>query len=218
MKVEEFVKHFNEFRNEELRMNFVKGHVKEVYIPFNEKEKECRRIAYMSTHDMSGQGTQFEKVYFKENTNTRYILYVIQILKWYTDLELSETEEDYKEQVKSFEILEEQGLIEMIILFASEKNSVTVKMNGEEHIVTNEIERINRILDACVEDYEVNENNVINYLDDKITTLSTVFSTLSETFFEVLTTKLQMELSYEDIQKLKEAMNQPNNVVPFETK
>ena len=217
MKVNEFVTKYNEFQNEINRNNFLNGRVVKKYVPFTQKIAECTNIANATTHRIVGENTKYQKTVFKEDTNARYLHYGLKIIDLYTDIDIEWNNKDYT-VVQQFEELDEYGLIELLISLIAQKTSKLFILDNNTEVGVNEVERIQNILQACVEDIISNENNLINYFDTKFETIGLVTETLMDVFSKQLVQYLQSNVSEEDMEKLKEAMKQPNNVVPFDVK
>lgn len=214
MNVKEFVEKYNNLSNELLKTNLLNGIIIKTYIPFSEKLVRCTTIANSTTHELTGEGTEYEKMIFKENTNARYLYFCLNIIDLYTDINIEWDNKEYS-VVKQFEELDEHGLIEIILSLILEKTEKTVMIDDHIHHSSNEIEKFQTILDACIADITANENNLINYVDTKIDAFELVFNTLLDSVMKMFAAQMKANISEEDIEKLKELMKNSDNIVPF---
>ena len=103
MKVKNFVEQFEKSTD---KQRFVSKHIKETYMPYAVKMSNAARIVRSSTYAKNDDETEM----FKISSPTRYLLFVVTVVQYYTDIEIN-TEEVTDE----FDILNECGAVEHIL-------------------------------------------------------------------------------------------------------
>ena len=166
MKIQEFVDKYNSFNNDTLKTNLCNEVMKNEYVPFTKKMSMCKSIAKITTHNNIKVGDK-DKQYFNVDTANRYLLFRIKLLEEYTILEFSE---DIPTQIKEYELLDQYGLNEILTDNIDEREYAQSKM----------------ILDMYVDDYIVNESNIVNYIDNKFEAVSLVFNQIVDILNEYL--------------------------------
>lgn len=156
MKVNEFIEKYNEAENKD---EFIKGVLKEEYIPFELKISDCDRIIKSSSY------TNTEPNMFKQNSPSRKMLFLLTIINRYTEIEI-----DFNEALEEYNNL---CMIEMDRIFdLYEYDEILPKL------IMVEINRYSEILYDLEKDFKENERSIIGYLDTKLASLGMITEVL----------------------------------------
>ena len=169
MKIKEFVDKYNSFANETLKEKYVKENIKNEYVPYTKKSTICENITKATTTKKVSYGDNTKHIFYSDSAN-RYVLFHMEIIKLYTDLEFSEG----IDAIKEFELLDEYGLNDLIISFIPEREYTNFKI----------------ILDMKVEDASINENNFIQYIDTKIDAIKLLLDNFNDVFVNMIDPKV----------------------------
>lgn len=151
--VEDFVK---EFKNKADKTDFAKKHIAREYVPYEEKTAACERVIKITSYDTVGTGEN-QRRFFHVNTRARYMFFMLEVLRLYTDLDIS---------FKDGRGLEIFNLIE-------EANARTYLLAG---IPEREFDLMTNLLAMTAEDVMNNERSIAGYLDSKFTGVSELLS------------------------------------------
>lgn len=165
MTVKEFVEQYNGFKNSELKDRCINGHITTTYIPYSQKVEQCTRLARQTTHTTVEVGKKEVSVFSSIQTS-RFMLFNLILIDSYTDIDI-----DFSDGVKEFEMLDELELTDKIICKIPER----------------EYQYYRQILEDCIDDIMINENNLINYIDNKAQAFSAVFEILLKEFVDSVT-------------------------------
>ena len=146
MKVEEFIRKYNAAKDKD---KFLEKSIVNKYVPYHEKIADCDKIV---------RATMEKDGLFKMSTPAQFMIFTIQIITRYTDIEKDEN------VVELFEALDELDLINAII----------------SHIPQREFNSYNTILHMVQDDYMENNRNVVSFLETKLRTLGVSIDTLLE--------------------------------------
>lgn len=134
MKIDDFVKVFNA-NNDKLAC--MKERVVKKYVPFLTKVAQCKAIVQAT---MEFQEQKDGKVLFLQRTPMRYLIFSMTLIKFYTDIEYDESEDNSK-FAEEYDKLAAIGVMDLL-------PSV---------IPTSEFKEFNTILNMVMDDYM--ENN-----------------------------------------------------------
>ena len=144
MKIDEFIEKYKTSNDGNV---FLEKHIKKQYIPYSEKIADCSGIIKATT--------EFDGV-FKINTPAQFMMFAIQIITRYTDIEKDEN------VLKMFETLDELDLINAIFSKIPER----------------EMTSYNTILHMVLDDYMENNRNIISFIETKIKALDLSFDAI----------------------------------------
>lgn len=147
MKINDFIKKYNSAKDKD---KFLTDHIKRDYVPYHEKIADCDGIIKIS---MERDGI------FKINTPAQYMMFMIQIITRYTDIEKDDNPLEF------FEKLDELNLIDAIVSKIPER----------------EFNSYNTILNMIQSDYMENNRNIISFFETKFKALGLSVDTLLET-------------------------------------
>ena len=147
MKINDFIKKYNAAKDKD---KFLTDHIKRDYVPYHEKIADCDGIIKIS---MERDGI------FKINTPAQYMMFMIQIIVRYTDIEKDDGPLEF------FEKLDELNLIDAIVSKIPER----------------EFNSYNTILNMIQSDYMENNRNIISFFETKFKALGLSVDTLLET-------------------------------------
>jgi hypothetical protein len=173
MKVEKFVEEYNKYTNNELKNRLLASCIKREYVPYTRKVQICTSIAKATTRasvPSQKQDGGLVELFYSDSTN-RYLLFQLNILRTYTNLEFST---EFVEAIKEFELLDQYELNDKIIDIIPDREYKNFKV----------------ILDMLVDDYTVNENNFINYIDKKIDATLVALGGIEGSVFDALNNKM----------------------------
>jgi len=114
MTVKEFVDGYTQLGSEQLKEKYIKEHIVREYVPFKEKVSIGNLIAEVGYKDSNGL--------FAYNSNSHYMLYCLEVIKLYTDVELSELNSE-TDILDDFDYLSKNDMFS-IILSAIPENEV----------------------------------------------------------------------------------------------
>ena len=137
MKINDFIKKYNAAKDKD---KFLTDHIKRDYVPYHEKIADCDGIIKIS---MERDGI------FKINTPAQYMMFMIQIITRYTDIEKDDNPLEF------FEKLDELNLIDAIVSKIPER----------------EFNSYNTILNMIQSDYMENNRNIISFFETKFKAL-----------------------------------------------
>ena len=150
MNINEFINGYNEAQNKE---KYLKKHVTTSYIDWGVKIFESERIVQMSCYDNNDESRRF-----RINSPMRYYLYVLAVIKNYTDVEI----EDGK-GLQSFDELE--------------KNGITTPLLAAIGV---DADSFQTVLKMTLDDHIMNYRDVTSWMDEKLEAIKTVFDMLGE--------------------------------------
>jgi len=122
MTVKEFVEGYTQLGSEKLKEKYIKEHIINNYIPFKEKVTVGNLIAEIGYKGKDGS--------FAYNSNTHYMLYCLELIKLYTDIELSQSNEE-ADILDEFDCLSKNDMFSVILNAIPEKeiNELTSIIN-----------------------------------------------------------------------------------------
>lgn len=136
MKIDEFIRKYNSAKDKE---KYLSGCIKKSYIPYHEKVSDCQRIINAT---MESDGI------FKINTPAQFMIFTVNIISKYTDIE-------YTDVLETFEKLDELNLINAIVSRIPEREYTTY----------------NTLLNMVQDDYMENNRNIISFIETKVKAL-----------------------------------------------
>lgn len=151
MKVNEFVEGFKNATDKE---KYVRKHIVKYYINYEEKVANAKRIIDETLHI---QGISDGEKIFSYQTPNRYLLFILSIIRSYTDIEFGDN------YLYDFNLIEENNISEYI-----------VKQIG------NDYQRYQTILDMVYDDMVRNERDLISYIDRKLNAIYQIIENYSE--------------------------------------
>lgn len=144
MKIIDFIEEFKKSTSKEA---LLREHIKSYYMSWMMKVAEAENIIQKSCYVDDN---------FRLNSPLRYYLYMIVIVRNYTDLEF-----DDEEAVRDFNSLEEAGISDML-----------VSLIGED------VEKFNTVLKMTLDDHMENYRSFAGYIDNKSSALMEVLEGL----------------------------------------
>ena len=155
MKVNEFVDGFKKANDKE---KYVRKHIVNTYIPYAEKITECKRIANVSMYRLDEKGVRHLSI----DTPTRYMLFIVTIVKKYTDIEF-----DSENVLDGFDALNNDSI-----------DGVIISLIGDDFDI------FKSVFDMVINDVLDRERNIINYFDNKIDSFIHLLESLDTDFIE----------------------------------
>lgn len=147
MKVDEFIKKYNNAKDKD---EFLNKSIVTQYVPYRNKISDCTAIINASMN-MNGL--------FKINTPAQFMMFMIQIITRYTEIEKDD------DILGLFEKLDELNLINTIISKIPER----------------EFSSYNTILNMVQDDYMENNRNIVSFFETKLQALGISIDTILET-------------------------------------
>ena len=136
MKIDEFIRKYNSAKDKE---KYLSGCIKKNYVPYHEKVSDCQRIINAT---MESDGI------FKINTPAQFMIFTVNIISKYTEIE-------YTDVLETFEKLDELNLINAIVSRIPEREYATY----------------NTLLNMVQDDYMENNRNIISFIETKVKAL-----------------------------------------------
>ena len=152
MKVDEFVELVDQAGNDEKVQEIVMEHIKDVYVPYEEKVNRAQQIV-----DMSCLWDVGDETMVKVNSPTMNMLTALSIINVYTDIEIGREDGD---ALRGFNLLNSRGIINMIIAL----------MNQDE------FKEYDKIIQMCYNDLMTNEYGIHAFVDKQMKQLKLLFS------------------------------------------
>lgn len=135
--------------------NYIKDHIVNKYIPYNQKIVVCTSII---------DNTMYEEVnnvkIYKQNTPSRYLFFTLQLIKLYTDLEINFSDNP----LEIYDKLNECGLIDRIISLLPQSEYI----------------EFNTIMDMIIDDRVANERDLVSFIESKIDLLKIAFNIFND--------------------------------------
>lgn len=144
MKIVDFV---NTFKGTEYKEKLIQKHITKPYMNWLMKVAEAENIVQKSCYDKDGN--------FRLNSPLRYYLYIITIIKDYTDLEFTDGE-----TMSEFNLLEENGVNDMIVS------------------MTDDVARFTKVMQMTLDDHMENYRSLVGYVEGKKDALMTVLDSI----------------------------------------
>lgn len=155
MLISEFVEKYNEAKQKNA---FVNKHIVTNYITYETKISLARNMVEISMYkDING------KKVFVPNTPMRYMLFVQALIDSYTDLEWDKTDDGALKVSESFNNLEKNGLVEIIIA-----------------AIGDDVTKLTTVLNMVVDDAVDANRSIVPFLETKTEAISMLFDTFSQ--------------------------------------
>lgn len=151
MKVDKFILEYSTAGDKD---KFLSERIKNKYIGFIKKIEECNKVLDFSCY-MEIDGVKK----FRHNSPLQYFLFIITLIKNYTDIELNDDA-----LFEDFDALNERGILKRIIAAIPEDEYV----------------EFNTVLNMCIDDLMENERSVVGFLDNKSEIARVLLSSLDE--------------------------------------
>lgn len=136
--VKEFVDKYNTLQSDKLKEDYVKSIVNSTYLPFENKVAICEKIVD-SSYYIKTKGTDgVERKKMHVNSPANYMLYCLNIVDNYTNISI-----DFKNSLEEFNILNKDGLFDLISIYISEREKKEFRMildMVENDLIQNEYE------------------------------------------------------------------------------
>lgn len=139
MKFDEFMELYDNFKETDKRILFVKEHITKSYIPLEEKDVRAQIIINNSYYDEDGN--------FKVNSVAKHMFTFLSIVDMYTDIDI-----DFKDCVNVYNQLDETEILNDILDSIDKKDLSEFKI----------------ILDLKCDDVMVNEYNSHSYISKQV--------------------------------------------------
>lgn len=153
MKVSQFIDGYK--ATTKGKEEYINKHIVKNYIPYADKISTCDRIIN------SSMMTNTEPNVFKMNTPMRKMLFALSIIDLYTDIDIN-----WGNVLVDYDLLDESKLLIAIV----------------SEIDRDEIEHFSSILNMMVDDYMVNNRELVSYIETKIEAMKLGFDALSDVF------------------------------------
>lgn len=168
MTLNQFVGEFILCKNEDAKKALVKAHITTDYLPYTHKMTVCNSIIQIADYKEIPLPDGTTKKYFAPNTAQRYFLFILQLIKDYTDIICVSNDIDTTDDaavasamMNAFDRFEHAGVTPILI-----------EMLGDEYT------SLHTVLDMRVNDTAFIESSLPSYLDTKIDTISLVANQL----------------------------------------
>ena len=184
--VKKFVEEYEKQLNDSERNHFLKSKLKvENYLPYSEKLLVAEHIVKSSSYAIVKEDEVLKKTdRIKINSPVRYILFVMEIVNKYTNIEVN-----FKDVMPEFDYLNKNGLIEVII------DKIGAKETGE----------FNTVVEMVLDDFMTNEYEIKNWISEMLSKTYSLVEKCSP-HIENIINKLD-DLSEEDMNKLSALFN-----------
>lgn len=130
MKFEEFMELYDNFKETDERVIFVKEHIVKSYIPLEEKDVRSQIIINNSYYDENGN--------FKVNSTAKHMFTFLSIVDMYTDIDIN-----FKDGLNEYNKLDASMALDDIVSMIDEKdlNEFKIVLNMKcNDVITNEYE------------------------------------------------------------------------------
>lgn len=205
MKIFDFCKKYNSFKNSKLRDEYLNNHLEiKPYLSFLEKDALAQNVVNASVYKWEDYTTEDGKTsrrmlnQIELKSVAKRLLFVKAVIEKYTNLE-SETEnfcEEYDELVQS-------GLIDLLMISNDQRKSL---------IPENEIAEIDYFINLKTDDAIANSYEPHAYISNQISRISELATTTLSPFFEKIIESIG-DLNEEDTAKLANAASQAFKII-----
>lgn len=130
MKFDEFMELYDNFKETDKRVIFVKEHITKSYIPLEEKDVRSQIIISNSYYDENGN--------FKVNSTAKHMFTFLSIVDMYTDIDIN-----FKDGLNEYNKLDASMALDDIVSMIDEKdlNEFKIILNMKDNdVITNEYE------------------------------------------------------------------------------
>lgn len=152
MNYKKFVDEYNVAND---KAKYVQKHIVNCYIPYEDKIAQCQKIVDVTSHktvNIDGK----ERVIYCQNSAMQYMLFVMQMISNYTDIEWNKETGENNELLTVFNMFNKYGIIDdLITLFPHREHAMFIKT-----------------LENVSNDVYENERSIPSYLETKFETLS----------------------------------------------
>lgn len=162
MKVKEFVEGYNKIAIENLKKKYITDNIEvNSYISFVDKSSLCQRVINATTFEYDEDGKRTENISI--NSVSRFLIFTMSVIDVYTNLEV-----DMNNVTKEYDLLNENGLIELFI------NS---DPNGSSIIPLKEYSEMQAILNMTLDDTLQNNMSTQAFIQNQVTRFGTLIGT-----------------------------------------
>lgn len=151
MTLDKFIEGFDKLTNKDAQAKYVQKHMTNYYVPYIDKINTATRIVNASSYN---DGV------FHLNTPAKYMLTMISIFEFYTDIELNTDAIQLQ-----FDMLEKRGINDMLI-----------------PIVGDDYDRFMTVIKMVSDDLMINTRDLTSFLETKIDAFNITLNQLLETF------------------------------------
>lgn len=152
MDIGKFIDEYSKLKDDSAKERLVSKHVITTYLPYTQKIGEARKILEMSCYNQDNH-------LFSINTPVRYMLFIMSIVKNYTDLEFST--ENGPEQ---FDLIERYDVTEMLT-----------------RVIQDDYERFEVVLKMMFDDLMINERSTTSFIENKMTVIAEALEAMNVT-------------------------------------
>lgn len=152
MDIGKFIDEYSKLKDESAKERLMSKHITATYLPYTKKIGEAQKILDMSCYDLNDQS-------FSINTPVRYMLFVMSVVRNYTDLEFST--ENGPEQ---FDLIEKYGVIETII-----------------RLIQDDYEKFDVVLKMMLDDLMINERSTPSFIEKKFKSITEALDDIDTT-------------------------------------
>lgn len=152
MDIGKFVDEYSKLKDESARERLMSKHITTTYLPYAKKIGEAQKILDMSCYDPNDQS-------FLINTPIRYMLFVMSVVRNYTDLEFSN-----ENGIEQFDLIERYGVIETII-----------------KLIRDDYEKFDVVLKMILDDLMINERSTTSFIEKKVKVITEALNDMDVT-------------------------------------
>lgn len=151
MTLDKFIEGFDNLTNKDAQAKYIQKHVNNYYVPYVDKINTATRVVNASSYN---EGV------FHINTPARYMLTMIAVFEFYTDVELNTDAIQLQ-----FDMIEKRGINDMLI-----------------SIVGDDYDRFMTVIKMVFDDLIINTRDLTSFLETKVDAFNTTLNQLLETF------------------------------------
>lgn len=156
--LKKFVEGYDKAEN---KVEYVDKHIlKDKYVPYEEKCNICERIVE-ATSFQTVKIDKVEKKIFKLNSRSRYMLFVLEMIRNYTDIEIKF---ENGEALNAFNMLCERNLVDVIL----------------SEIPETEYSQMSTILNMVLDDMYENERTMRSFVEQKLDVVGMLVGKLAD--------------------------------------
>lgn len=165
MEYTKFIKDLKFTKDEKAKREMIKKHIVTDYVPYVSKVDLCKRIVRFSN-----EITTENRVLKVKNTPIQYLLFIMNLVKLYTDIEFTD-----EQNHEAYDALNQADVFEILFSPTSDSDSL---------ISQKEYKEFQTILNMCNDDYFENYRSLGSIIENKFEALNMMINTLAEAFKE----------------------------------
>ena len=142
MKIDDFIRKYNSAKDKE---KYLKESIKKTYIPYHEKVADCERVVRATTIYKENES---DIEIFRLNTPAQFMIFTMNIISKYTEIE-------YDETLDAYEKLDQLNIINTLISYIPERERAAY----------------NTLLNMVQDDYMENNRSLVSFIETKVKAL-----------------------------------------------